>query len=416
MQNKKLLVVAIGAALAIPCAYAQKGSGKKDAGAEPDQVVELYGKAYPEWILPKSGNGPTPAGTTVSSITNGTPTGQPSIIQRNEIQAPNTRLGVRGHEKLGRGGLKAIFQLETEFRIDQNNTAFATRDSFVGLTHDAFGTIKLGRMDTPFKTFGDDISFLGISSGNFVSSSNLLRKTGNGTSGSSSFHLRRANAVMYESPEIAGFSAAAQYSTDETDTATRHPHVWSFGVKWEGGPFEAAVAYEKHWDLFGGSNNAPSALRNTNDQSVRSKDKATQVMLKYKLGNHQFEADYNWKQYDENPPNLLGSPVRFRQYKNTAWEVIWDARWSRSFRTQVEYIKANKGTCALVNRACSTEGLDGWQFQVGAAYYFSSRTYIFAIAAILHNGFSAQYNNSDSQAPSIGEGINQYAVGISHSW
>ena len=410
MQNKKLLVVAIGAALAIPCAYAQKGSAKKDAGPEPDAVVELYGKAYPEWILPRSGNGPTPANATVSTIT-GTPTGQPSIIQRNEIEAPNTRLGVRGHEKLG-GRLKAIFQLETEFRIDQNNTAFAARDSFVGLTHDAFGTIKLGRMDTPFKTFGDDISFLGISSGNFVSSSNVLRKLGYTTNGANSFHLRRANAVMYESPEFAGFSGAAQYSTDETDTSTRRPHVWSFGVKWEGGPFEASIAHERHWDLFGGSAGLGTAQRNSADQAVRSHDKATQVMLKYKLGVHQFEVDYNWKQYDENA-TIAG---RFLQYKNTAWEVIWDARWSRAWRTQVEYIKANKGTCALVSRTCNTDGLDGWQFQVGAAYYFSSRTYLFAIAAILHNGFSAQYNNSGLQAPSIGEGINQYAVGISHSW
>src|SRR2546423_4339930 len=158
MQNKKLLVMAIGAALAIPCAYAQKGSGKKDAGPEPDSVVELYGKAYPEWIIPRSGNGPTAAGTTVSTITNGSPTGERGIINRNEIEAPNTRLGVRGHEKLA-GQLKAIYQLETEFRIDQNNTGFAQRDSFVGLTHDTFGTIKLGRMDTPFKTYGDDISF-----------------------------------------------------------------------------------------------------------------------------------------------------------------------------------------------------------------------------------------------------------------
>ena len=411
MQNKKLLVMAIGAALAIPCAYAQKGSGKKDAGAEPDAVVELYGKAYPEWVVPKSGNGPTPAGTAVSSITSTAPTGNQSIVQRNEIEAPNTRVGVRGHEKLG-GRLKAIFQLETEFRIDSNTTGFAQRDSFVGLTHDAFGTIKLGRMDTPFKTFGDDISFLGISSGNFVSSSNLLRKTGYGTSGSSSFHLRRANAVQYETPEIMGFEGAAQYSTDETDTSTRHPHVWSFGLKWAGGPFEAAVMHERHWDLFGGSNNAPTAQRNSADQAVRSKDKASQGMVKYRIGSHAIEFDYIWKQYDENA-TIAG---RFQQYKNTAYEIIWDARWSRAWRTQVEFIKANKGTCAIVARDCNTMGLDGWQFQVGAAYYFSPRTYLFAIAALLHNGFSAQYNNSGLQAPSIGEGINQYAVGISHNW
>ena len=411
MQIKKLLVLAVGAALTIPCAYAQKGSEKKEAGPEADSVVELYGKAYPEWIVPKSGNGPTPAGTAVSTITSTAPTGVPLIVQRNEIEAPNTRVGVRGHEKLG-GRLKAIFQLETEFRVDQNNTPFDARDSFVGLTHDAFGTIKLGRMDTPFKAYGDDISFLGISSGNFVSSSNLLRKVGYGTSGSSSFHLRRTNVVQYETPEILGFSGAAQYSTDEADTSTRHPHVWSFGVKWEGGPFEASIAHERHWDLFGGSNNAPAAQRNSADPAVRSKDKATQVMVKYKIGTHQFEADYNWKQYDENA-TIAG---RFLQYKNTAWQVIWDARWSRAWRTQVEYIRANKGTCAIVSRDCSTMGLDGYQFQVGAAYYFSPRTYLFAIAAILHNGFSAQYNNSGLQAPNIGEGINQYALGISHSW
>src|SRR5579859_5728224 len=124
MQNKKLLVMAVGAALAIPCAYA-----KAPSGPEPDAVVELYGKAYPEWVLPRSGNGPTPAGTTVSTITNGAPTGVRSIIERNEIEAPNTRVGVRGHEKLG-AGLKAIFQLETEFRVDSNNSPFDTRDSF----------------------------------------------------------------------------------------------------------------------------------------------------------------------------------------------------------------------------------------------------------------------------------------------
>lgn len=411
MQNKKLLVMAIGAALAIPCAHAQRASAAAAKEDVPDSVVELYGKAYPEWIVPKSGNGPTPAGATVSTITNGTPTGRQSIIQRNEIEAPNTRIGVRGHEKLG-GGLKAVFQLETEFRIDSNNTQFATRDSFVGLSHNVWGSIKLGRMDTPFKNYGDDISFLGISSGNFVSSSNVLRKTGFGTSSASSFHLRRNNVVDYETARLAGFQGRIQYSTDETDTSTRHPHVWSGGVRWEGGPFEVALMHEIHWDLFGGSLNAPAAMRNNADQAVRSKDKATQVMVKYKIGSHAFEADYIQKKYDENP-TITG---RFLQYKNNAYEIIWDARWSRAWRTQVEYIKAMKGTCARVNTICNTDGLDGWQFQVGAAYYFSSRTYLFAIAAILHNGFSAQYNNSGLQAPSIGEGINQYAVGISHSW
>ena len=44
------------------------------------------------------------------------------------------------------------------------------------------------------------------------------------------------NVVQYETPELHGLEAKAQYSTDEADTAQRHPHVWSFGGKWEMGP------------------------------------------------------------------------------------------------------------------------------------------------------------------------------------
>ena len=44
MQNKKLLVLAIGAAFAIPCAHAQRAAAAKAAEDVPDSVVELYGK------------------------------------------------------------------------------------------------------------------------------------------------------------------------------------------------------------------------------------------------------------------------------------------------------------------------------------------------------------------------------------
>ena len=58
-----------------------------------------------------------------------------------------------------------------------------------------FGTIKLGRFDTPFKEYGDDISFLGVSSGNFTSTSALYRRFGFGTSNTARFHERAQNAV-----------------------------------------------------------------------------------------------------------------------------------------------------------------------------------------------------------------------------
>jgi general bacterial porin, GBP family len=406
-MHKKALVLAVGAALMMPGAFAATKGGGDDA---PDSVVELYGKLYPEMIR-ESGTGATDVGATVSTLA-AAPTGGTGIVKRNEMESSNSYFGVRGSEKLG-AGVRGIFQLETIFLVDSNTSAFAQRDSFVGLAHNTFGTIKLGRMDTPFKKYGDDLSFLGISSGNFVSTSNVLRKGGFGTNSASSFHLRRVNVAQYETPAIAGFDGAVQYSTDEADTPTRHPHVWSGAARYENGPIKVSLAMEQHWDLFGGSRNVPvAAMSNFNDQNVRSKDKATQAMVQYRLGVHTFEADFIQKKYDENA-SIAG---RFSNYKNTAWQVAWDARWSSAWRTALEYIKSNKGSCSRVNAACTTDGLEGSQLQFGVAYYFSKRTYLFAMGALLRNGFSAQYNNSVSQLPNVGEDLTQYAVGISHSF
>src|SRR5689334_1265729 len=171
MHNKRVLVLALSAAFAIPAAYGQKGGEKRDA-PEADSVVELYGKIYPE-VVREYGNGATSASTTTATFA-GPAQGSNAVITRNEMESSNSRFGVRGHERLG-PGLKAIFQLETEFHIDSNDSRFAQRDSFVGLSSNAWGTIKLGRMDTPFKTYADDISFLGVSSGNFTSTSEINR-------------------------------------------------------------------------------------------------------------------------------------------------------------------------------------------------------------------------------------------------
>src|SRR3954468_13794306 len=134
MQNKKVLAAAVSAALLIPGAcLAQKKGGD---GTEPDSVVVLYGKVYPELVFP-SGNGATStdraAGANAASYCTIClrPEGENAVVKRTEMQSSNSRFGVRGSERLG-GDLRAIFQLETQFLLDQNNTSFAQRDSFIG--------------------------------------------------------------------------------------------------------------------------------------------------------------------------------------------------------------------------------------------------------------------------------------------
>jgi len=399
-MQKKALLVAVGMALAVQGAWAQKKE-KPD----PDSVVELYGKVYPEVYIPDS-SGATAAGVATCTIC--TPAaGESAVVRRSMIEASNSRFGVRGHEKLG-PNLKAIFQLETQFLVDQNNTPFAARDSFVGLASN-WGTVKLGRMDTPFKEYGDDVSFLGVSSGNFMSTSTVYRHIGMGAQNNAArFHERRINAVQYESPDFGPAEFKVQYSTNEADTAARKPHVWSAGGQLEWGNFAILLGYEMHRDLFGISNNIPASMRNNTVATARSKDEAYAIGFKWKWGSHQFEIDANKKRYKEDA-SVTG---RIQEYENNAYLFLWDWRISQQWRLAAHYVRADAGSCKRLNAACNTDGLKGEQFSIGSSYYLSRRTYLFFVYSMVRNDISARFNPTFDDDVNPGEDIRQLGVGI----
>jgi len=413
--NRKAMVLAVGAALAVPCAHAQVTS---KAGTE----WEFYGKFYPE-ITRLRGGGATATGTTVSTLS-GTPNGTPGFVQRYEMEVNNTYLGFRGHKDIGHG-LRGIWQVESAVAIDQGDgDPLANRDSFVGLAG-GFGTLRLGNMDTPFKKAGDELGFLGVSSGNFVSTSNVMRKIGFNNNSAASFHLRRANAIDYGSPKLAGgLSIGAQYSMgnpDEAGTVTsspqRDPRVISMAVKYERGPLYLSLGHEIHYDMFGGSSQFgdADARSNRTDAAVHSKDTATQVAVAYKIGVHHIEADYIVKNYKENGADS-GVAGSFENYKNKAWMLVWDARWTGQWRTAAHYIRAGAGTCSQFGAACTTDGLAGAQLSAGVAYYLDPNFYIFGLYSIIRNGDGARFENLESGRPSVGEDITQAAVGVTYTF
>ena len=399
-MHKKLVVMAVAAAVLGPAgAMAQKSDG--------DTVVTLYGKIYPELVFPSS-SGATAAGRATCTIC-AAAEGENAIIKRTEMESSNSRFGIRGHERLG-PDLRAIFQLETQFLVDSNNTGFAQRDSFVGLAHKRWGTVKLGRFDTPFKEYGDDISFLGVSSGNFTSTSTTYRHIGFGPQNNAArFHERRQNAAQYESPELGPFDFKIQYGANEAKTATRDPDTWSFGGKVELGAFEIMLAHEIHNDLFGLSRNAPSSMSNFNDPAARSKDTATAVALKAKFGKHEIGIEGNEKKYEETGMSATG---RVRSYKNNSYLFALDSKWNNTWRTAFHYVRATKGECSRVGAACNTDGLEGSQISIGAAYHFSRRTYLFLMGSVVRNGYSATFNPSNLQDVNPGEDVRQVGLGI----
>ena len=434
--NRKAMVLAVGAALAAPCAYSQTSD-----------KWEFYGKFYPE-LTHASGTGASDASTTVSTLA-ATPAGASGLVNRWEMQVNNTYIGFRGSRTLG-GGLKAIGQLEQSVPLDEGNVAakktptlistFGNRDSFVGLEAN-WGTVRLGNMDTPFKKYGDTLGFLGVSSGNFVSPNNVTRRVSN--SSPSGFNLRRANAIDFASPTFGGVQAGVQYSignpteggtTAQDGTATsngtatpnsafdptanRRPRVVSMAVKWERGPLYLAAATETHFDLFGGSgllksgSGASVTTSNAGNAGVNSRDSAVQLTAVYKIGVHSIEADVNTKRYKE-----IGATAgnNFQEYKNNAYELVWEARWTNQWRTALSYVKATAGSCTAAGASCTTNGMDANQISAGLTYSFDPSTNLFALLSRLTNGSSARYNNS-SQTPTDGEDITQIAFGISYSF
>ena len=328
------------------------------------------------------------------------------------LEASNSRLGFRGEEGLGKG-LKAIWQIEQTIEVDQGGGNLASRDTFVGLESETWGTVRLGFMDTVYKDYGDTLSFLGISSGNFVSISNVLSKSNLSDTSAASFHLRRGNSVKYESPEWSDFGfgnpVLARRAQERDDQ--RVPLVSRRQVRERAVLLRGRLRASR--DFFGGSRASRSALRNNTDPNAESNDEAMRLTAQYKFGIHTVEGNYARLRYKESG----GQNGRFEKYESDHWGLTWDARWRGPWRTAVSYSGANDGSCSLLGGVpCNTEGLEGYMVAIGAGYNMSRRTMLFALASYLHNGTSALFNNADSITPSVGADITQIAVGISHSF
>jgi len=169
----------------------------------------------------------------------------------------NSALGFKGSEDLG-GGMKAVWQIETNLAIDgDNNTSTGatagnpngTRNTFVGLAG-GFGTVIAGIHDTPYKVSTGRLDSFVATLGDY----NTLLGAGTGNAASSTFDLRTGNTIAYLSPNFGGFDVKAAYvmTGDNNFTATNDPSsAYSLAATYANGPLLVIGAYEKH-NLDGG--------------------------------------------------------------------------------------------------------------------------------------------------------------------
>jgi predicted porin len=408
MQKKTILALAAGTAFAAPVFAQTTGS-----------TIEIYGRLYPQVTSVEATGATDPAD---------------NEARRLSVDTSNSRIGFRGQEQLG-GGMSAIWQLETRVRFDSGagNVWAGNRDSFLGLRGN-WGTVRFGNFDTVYKSYGAAVgNFFGISSGNFVSSSNVLSELGvsggggedgdgrTGQGNATGFHIRAANSIHYETPEFGGFQAGVQYSPDERkgnptrSTASIHAPVsginaelWSTGVKYEAGPVYASLQYERHNDWFDAAANffGPNTLPSTD-----SRDQAYRLSGKFAVTpNHRLTGDVAHMEWKESGPATF-------EYKRNTWAVGWEANWGGPWRTEITYTNADKGSCSTnLLVTCPTDGLEGKQIAAGVGYAFSKRTLVYAIGAKLTNGTNAAFNNTAELDVNLGADTKQFAIGMSHSF
>lgn len=410
-MKRSALAVAVGALFVAPAAHSQIVFGNPTIG-----TVQLYGKIYPQFASFKASGATQPAGTVSTLVT----TTGVDLPQRMQVDTQNSYVGFRGERNLA-GGLKAIWQVEQSVGLDGGGDVWSNRNSFGGFSG-GFGTIKLGNMDTIYKEYGDTFSMFGVKSGNFMSASNVLSHIGTGNSGSARFHERRASSLQYQSPQMGGFQIGVQYGPDEGKTSAKDATLWSYGIKYDVGPFYLSVQHEKHDDFFGGSNNVDTTLRNgatsasgafTPDPTASSQDTATRFSGEWRMASHRFVFDYAMMEWKES--SALAGP-RFSKYEKKAWAIGWEANWGGPWRTAVQVVSADKGECSITVGSCSADGLKGSMVSAAVAYNFDRATLLYFAFTNLKNGVSAQYDNWANGTPARGSDPQQFALGMSYTF
>ncbi len=187
--------------------------------------------------------------------------------------------GIKGTEDLGMG-TKAIFDLNGFFRTDSgssgrfNGDSMFSRNAYVGLENQRYGTLKLGRNTTPyfvstilFNPLVDSYVFSPMIFHTYFPTSSG-RVYDPGIIGDSGWN----NSLLYSTPNFGGLTGNVMYSFGESAGNTGK-NKWGGNLTYFSGDFAATVAFQQvKFD------NTPFDLTNqTSNPNLTGFDKQTAV-------------------------------------------------------------------------------------------------------------------------------------------
>lgn len=138
-----------------------------------------------------------------------------------DISSNISYVGLRGHQNVGINPMQFVWQLETQLDVAANpagsssnsntsstvKSALVSRNSYIGLSSPAWGAVKIGKTDAPYKTSTNSMNPF---SGMWGDYQVIMGNTGGDNR--VEFGTRLTHALWYESPDWGGFSFAALVS------------------------------------------------------------------------------------------------------------------------------------------------------------------------------------------------------------
>ncbi|SOY44486.1 porin [Cupriavidus taiwanensis] len=281
-----------------------------------------------------------------------------------------SRWGLKGTEDLG-GGLKALFQLESGFFVDNGRSAqgglLFGRQAYVGVSSDRLGAVTAGRQYDSTVDFLSQTSAAGSWGGYMFGhpydNDNMV------------YSFRVNNTLKYTSPTLGGLKFGGTYSfSDDANFAKNRQ--FSFGTQYTNGGLLLAAAYLQADNP---SATAYGAINNGGDQNfLGSKLKIFGAGATYTVGPAAFGLVYSDTSVSDPqssgyvgpivPPVGTASSLRFQNFEVNAKYQFGPSYWLGAMYTF---------TRASLNVTSGSQHPTYHSFGLMADYAFSKRTDVY---------------------------------------
>ena len=315
-----------------------------------------------------------------------------------------SRIGFKGSEDLG-GGLKAIWQIEqqinaTSSAFEKQDTAAATsawetsngafggaglRNTFVGLSG-GFGTVLMGRHDTPYKIGSGSLDIMADSIGDYNSIQGVALVD-------AVHDYRSPQAIAYISPNLAGFTVAvAGIATNSGPWVHAGRGTLDVGNLDNGDTIDATSATIMY-------SNGP-LFASLGYQDVNLADsQAWKAAVSYTLGDATIGALY--ENVDKSVQGLSGAAASVGAADRDSWLV--NVKYNLGAIT-LKGIYGQASIDAYTVGLVTTAKKDQKAWVLDADYNFSKRTTAYVA-----------YSSSDNGA-AVSSDVSGWAVGMKHSF